>query len=149
MPHEPYVEPDDSDLFTDSELEGSHPITRRIVREIRRLSVVLKDWQQQEAAKQPDNFAPQQGILVPDQDQTNPIPRLLSGRKANRNTIIIVNTGGSSCFIGSSNNNARNNGFTVLAGATLAIEAKQAVWAWCKSGATTTLDIMETFYGEQ
>jgi hypothetical protein len=128
---------------------GGHPIIHQLVEHLAHLTEEIHRYQVIESDKQPDNFVTLQAVAVPDQTQANgAVPVELSAKRANRNTIVVSNTGTHSVFIGNSSRDAKANGFTVAAGASLAIEARNAVWAWAPAASSSTVDVLETLYGE-
>lgn len=126
-----------------------HPVLHRLVESLAKLSEELHRYQLIEAEKQPDNFITRQAVAVPDQTQTNGARAVeLSGKRINRNTIVISNTGSHPVYIANSQRDAEaNQGFTVSNGASLQIEARQAVWAWAPAASSSTVDVLETLYG--
>lgn len=132
-----------------------HPILHRLLDELANLRGSIVELQRSEAKKQPDNYLTQGGpgaFVVPDLTQANgAVPVQLSGKKYNRNTIVISNTGSIACLIGNSESNVVSNGFTLAAGGVITIQTRQAVWAYI-AGVTvaagqTTLETLENLYG--
>lgn len=102
--------------------------------------------QQYEANKVAEWFTTEQGKAIPDSGQAQATAVQVSGRKENRSTIMIYNTGVNPVYVGKSSGQAQNNGFTLLAGAAITVKTHDAVYVWAPLTATSTVDIMETFY---
>jgi hypothetical protein len=105
----------------------------------------LHEFQLGQAKKQPDNFVTLQGIVIP-----VGVPFQVSAKRVNRNTIIVSNTGTDKIYVGNSSRDCQT-GKSIGAGGQRAVQTRQAVWVYMPTAtpeATTTIDLLETLYGE-
>lgn len=110
-----------------------------------RLDETVRNFQLPEENKQPDHFTTELGLIIDAEAPTQIAPQ-----RRNRRKILVSNTGTDSILIGNSSRTCLA-GDTLLAGSQLGIKSRQAVWGYIPAPtpeALTTVDVLETLYGE-